>query len=134
VTNTKAYDWTVVVVDDDPDSSELVARLLERHACRTITFVEGRDAVLYAMHHPFDVAIVDLQMSGMDGASVAHTMRKFGASKHAALIALSGVVDPHWEVVRHFDAYLRKPVEPRRLAELVITLASIVRDQTVSSY
>jgi CheY-like chemotaxis protein len=120
---------TVVVVDDDPDSCEVICAILESRTCRTVPFLEGRDAVLYALHRPFDVAVLDLRLDGMDGASVAQAMRSYGLRRHAALIALSGVVDPEWRLVRHFDAYLRKPVDPRLLRRLVRSLASSAREQ-----
>jgi CheY-like chemotaxis protein len=129
-TNAPSPSRTVLVIDDDADSCEIVCALLEGDECRTIAFAEGRDAVLYAMHNPVDVAIVDLHLGSMGGTAVARALRALGCAKKVALVALSGTIDPHWEIVRHFDAYLRKPVDATMLPALVVSLAAAARCRT----
>jgi CheY-like chemotaxis protein len=125
---------TILVIDDDPDCCELVSTILAGDGRRTVAFTEGRDAVLYALYHPVDVVIVDLHLHGMDGAAVARALRALATPTDPALVAVSGVVEPHWDVVRHFDAYVRKPVDPEMLRPLVASLAAMARarDSTTS--
>ena len=44
-----------------------------------------------------------------------------------ALVAVSGHYEPDWEVVRPFDAFFRKPIDPRPLVTLIGQFAAARR-------
>lgn len=84
----------VLVVDDAPAITMLIARMIERlgHAaeeCRS-----GSQAVSRAAATVFDVVLLDVSMPGMDGLEVARQIRAGGLSAEARLILLSANLLP----------------------------------------
>ena len=61
-------------------------------------------------------------MRPMNGVDLARMLRAMPELADVPLIALTGVVDPEWATVCHFDAYVRKPVEPRYIIDLARSL------------
>jgi CheY-like chemotaxis protein len=71
--------------------------------------------------HPFDVAVLDMQMPDMDGGRLAAELRKHRDRAALPLVLLTSVghrqhgVDG--EAVREFSAWLSKPIKPAALLE-----------------
>jgi CheY-like chemotaxis protein len=77
-----------------------------------------------------DVVVTDLVLRPhrATGWALAEMLRREPRTSHIALIALTGRVDPRMEVVRAFDAYLRKPAEVQLLLDLVVQLTRVSRN------
>nr|WP_251010895.1 response regulator [Variovorax paradoxus] len=81
----------------------------------------GADAVAVATEHRPDAAILDLEMSGLDGEGVAGALRSAFPDSRLLLIALSGNV-LRLGALRNsgtFDYLLSKPVDIAALADLL---------------
>lgn len=78
----------VLVVDDDPDVTELVQAALEE-AGHQVTAAVGAGA-LRAAHelHP-DVILLDLMMPGMDGIEVSRRLRANPVTAHIPIVVMS---------------------------------------------
>jgi CheY-like chemotaxis protein len=113
-----------IVIDDDPDSRSTLAIFLECAGIEVRAFATAREALTAILETPPDVIVTDLHLPEQSGAELARALRADPATEHVALVALTGVVDPDWEVVRHFDAYLRKPFDALLLPRLVRSLAA----------
>lgn len=109
----------VLLVDDNADAVDLLARLLSLHGHATDVAYSGPEALAAAERSRPSVVVVDLGMPVMDGFEVARRLRaRFGAS--VRLIALTGYGQPHDRsatAAAGFDAHLVKPVEPSTLLE-----------------
>jgi CheY-like chemotaxis protein len=114
----------VAVVDDDADIRGFVALSLARDGMRVQEFGDARSAIAAVRERCPDVVVVDLRMPVMDGVALANALRGDPATAHVAIVAITGVIEPAWDVVRAFDAYLRKPLEPELLVKIVKSLAS----------
>jgi CheY-like chemotaxis protein len=66
----------ILVVDDESDHAEVVARLLERSGFRVDIASRAREAIRRASEVAFDLIVLDLWMPGIDGVGVA---RQLGA-------------------------------------------------------
>ena len=78
-------DTSVLVVDDEEVMREILQTLLEREGCRVSVAVNGEDGLALARAQPFDVAVVDVMMPGLDGISTLDELKKIGIkvfSKH----------------------------------------------------
>jgi len=69
-----------LIVDDDERFALLVAKRLEQHG-RSVVSLSGDDALLQFEHHlrekaPFDAVFMVINMPGMDGHTVAESLRK----------------------------------------------------------
>ncbi len=130
----------VLVVDDDAPSGEIIASYAESWKMRSVQVAGGAEA-LEAMRTaavrgaPFDVAIVDLRMPGMDGFSVAKEAKLDPVIKNTKLILTSAF--DRTEVERDtaeagFVAYLTKPMKQSELFNAIMN-AAVGRPQRLTS-
>src|SRR3712207_2457320 len=105
----------VVVVDDDPDVRETVAEYLRRNGF-AVTEAEGGEALREVMAaRPIDLAVLDINMPGDDGLTLAREIR---ASGSAGIIMLTANNDDLHKIVGlevGADDYVTKPYNPREL-------------------
>src|SRR5687767_318801 len=69
----------VLIVDDDLDGCEPVARALERMGHRVACAPNGREALaaLVANGNPVELVILDIRMPQMDGMKLLEVMRSY---------------------------------------------------------
>lgn len=110
----------VLVVDDNSALAENVAELLQLAGHRPVTFGDPRQAIVWARRHGFDVALIDLCMPGMDGATVRAELA--ATEPDASYVLLTAYDGGNVEgTVKHgFDAVWSKPIP---LSELMMLLA-----------
>lgn len=106
-----------LVIDDDPVDRELVARIVGKAGHETAIASDGAMAVEMAKNGSYDVALVDLGMSGRDGVATLRALRE--ACPDLRLLVVSGfddrvhVIDA---VVAGADGYVLKTELSQRLA------------------
>lgn len=109
-----------VVVDDDKDSADTVAMVLELGGIDVRVAYSASDGLaLVRLHHPGAV-ITDLDMPRMSGIEEAHALRAMPEGRHVCLIALTG--SKHLESnarAAGFDHFLLKPGNIEELTALV---------------
>jgi CheY-like chemotaxis protein len=106
---------SVLVVDDDVDTRDLVNYVLERHGFETLCVASAPAALEVMRRHPPDIVVTDLSMPGMDGAQLARTMRGEPGLAGIPLLVLSGVADAEDLAADLACEVLRKPVLPATL-------------------
>src|SRR5262249_44018695 len=72
----------VLLVDDNQDLRESTGELLRILEHDVIEAADGNEAVRQAQDQPFDVALVDLGLPGLDGYAVAQTLRSMEGPEH----------------------------------------------------
>src|SRR6476646_8876992 len=84
----------VLIVDDEPDGCEPVARALERMGHNVRCALNGRDA-LSALVAPgaVDLLILDIRMPGMDGIKLLEIVRSYLRWHKMPVIILSAYVN-----------------------------------------
>lgn len=126
---TQAKPLRVLVVEDHEDSREMAREVIRAAGCIVRTVASAEAAMASIGESLPDVVVTDLFLGcGASGWTLAETLREDPATAHIALIAVSGRVDPAWQVVRAFDAYLHKPVDLDALVTLVQRLGQGSRD------
>jgi two-component system, chemotaxis family, CheB/CheR fusion protein len=111
----------ILVVDDDRDTADSMAILLQMHGHEVAAAYNGLSALLEASNRHPDVVLLDLGMPAMDGYELAKSLRH--RIPEAVLIALSGYTqDAHKTHAREagIDHYLIKPVDPLQLHQLFV--------------
>jgi CheY-like chemotaxis protein len=112
----------VVVADDDPDVLTLVELRLRLLGCVVVTAVDGDKALAAIISNLPDLAVLDIQMPGLDGLGVVDRVRANSETCDVPIILLSASVheaDVRRGLARGADAYVKKPFEARELATAV---------------
>jgi signal transduction histidine kinase/CheY-like chemotaxis protein len=118
----------VVVVDDDPDTLEVVQQVLEEAGAAVTAVRSATEAIEAVRASPPDVLLSDIAMPGEDGLSLIRQLRALEASRGgrtpaAALSAHTQGEDRRQAMQAGFQAYLAKPIEPSELTAAVARLA-----------
>jgi two-component system CheB/CheR fusion protein len=115
----------VLVADDEHDLADLLATFFKRHGREVQVAYDGFEALRMAHDFLPQVAILDINMPGMNGYSVARQMRQDPNLKETKLIAYST-----WSHEEHrqrcveagFDRQLAKPCSLHTVSELIDAL------------
>jgi len=103
----------ILVVDDNADSADTLALLLESHGARARAVYGGPAALASVPAFAPDIVLLDLGMPEMDGFDVARAMRAEGW-RHMRIVALTGwgqQADRARTREAGFDHHLTKPVD-----------------------
>ena len=115
----------ILVVDDNPDSAESLAMLLQISGNETHMAHDGLEAVEAAERFRPDVVLLDIGLPQLNGYDVCRRIREQPWGKAMMLIALTGWgqdEDRRQSKDAGFDAHLVKPVDYGALMELLATL------------
>ncbi|MDC0709330.1 response regulator [Stigmatella sp. ncwal1] len=112
----------VLLVEDDGDSRELLAELLEEEF-EVLTAGDGLSGLkAFEADHP-DVVVTDESLPGMCGTVLAQHVKQL--NPHTRVILVSGYSQV--EGAEHCDVVLRKPIDVERLSAAVESLAEEAR-------
>ena len=105
----------VAVVDDEPDLRDMVREYLSRHGL-LVSAADGGAALDRLMsERAVDLAILDVNMPGEDGVSIARRLRATGPIGIVMLTANADDVDKVIGLEVGADDYITKPFNPREL-------------------
>jgi CheY-like chemotaxis protein len=124
--------WRVLVVDDNVDSADSIASLLESSGHDVKVAYSAEKALEMAAEYQPEIMLLDIGLPEMDGYEVAKRLRQNPQLKDLRLIALTGYgqdSDRQRSRETGFDAHVVKPVDWRDLSEL---LASLMKRQSRS--
>jgi adenylate cyclase len=106
---------SVLVVDDDPVTREMLSGSLRGQGHTVATAVDGRAALDLVRSEPFDVVLLDVLMPEMDGYAVLEQMQGDEDLRHIPVVMVTSVDDLD-SAVRCIelgaDDYLSKPIDP----------------------
>ena len=108
----------VLLVDDDESARQVIARMLEHYGARVHEATSAPAAVDAAARETFDLVLTDLAMPDRDGYWLLKQIRAGHPRLRVAAITALGIEEAALNAAG-FDAFVRKPVDPIRLAELL---------------
>lgn len=80
---------TLLVVEDNEASRDVLARRLERHGYRVLLAVDGRQAVTAARTQLPDLILMDLGLPVLDGWDATRQLKADARTRHIPIIVLS---------------------------------------------
>ncbi len=117
----------ILVVDDEPDITALVAYHLAKAGYRVSTANSGPDALKAAREERPDVVVLDLMLPGVSGFDVLAELRKRDETRDVGVILLTArreEPDRIKGLTLGADDYLTKPFSP---AELGLRIQALLR-------
>ncbi|HVQ15141.1 MAG TPA: ATP-binding protein, partial [Vicinamibacterales bacterium] len=115
----------ILVVDDNRDSAESIATLLQLSGHRTFVVHDGVSAVEAAEHLRPDVVLLDVGLPKLSGIDACRQIRSHSWGKGLVIVALTGwgqESDRRNTREAGFDAHLVKPVDYGDLLQLLAAL------------
>src|SRR5258707_1378753 len=79
----------VLVVDDEPDGSEVVCRILERSGITARTVANGQEALRELLTETPDAVVLDMRMPEMDGISLLEILRSYLRWYHLPVVLMT---------------------------------------------
>jgi two-component system OmpR family response regulator len=121
----------ILLAEDDDATAALVERGLGDLDHVVTRVARGDDAVALGLDTPFDVAILDRMLPGIDGVAVVTQWRAAGVTTPVLMLtALGGIADRVTGLEAGADDYL---VKPFALAELAARIAALLRRPPISA-
>jgi two-component system OmpR family response regulator len=114
----------ILIVDDDAEIRDLLARFLKKHEIRVDTAAEGRAMWKLMETAHFDLIVLDLMLPGEDGLSLCRRLRVETTIPVIMLTALGEETDRIVGLEMGADDYLAKPFNPR---ELLARIRAVLR-------
>ena len=77
---------TVLVVDDNKDAVDIVARLLSHNGIMALRAYSGQECLEIVRSRPVDVIVLDVMMPGMDGLEVCKHLKEIASAPPIILL------------------------------------------------
>jgi len=114
----------VLVVDDNATNRRILQHYTSRWQMSATEAVDGQTALqLLRSGQQFDIALLDMQMPGMDGIALATEIRKLYSAQVLPLIMLTSLTSSAVrQQLNHlqFAGFLHKPIKPGDLHGLLV--------------
>jgi DNA-binding response OmpR family regulator len=115
---------TILIVEDDENTSSLIALYLEREGFSPVTAGDGEKALALAGKYKPDLVILDLMIPKVDGWEVCRRLRRMSQVPVIMLTARGEEIDRVAGLTLGADDYVVKPFSPR---ELVARVKAVLR-------
>lgn len=112
-------DATVLVIDDDPNVRDLIARTLQRDGFTVEVAENGQGGIELAHRILPDIITLDVMMDGMDGWQVLSEIKATPDLADIPVVMLTMVDDKNRGFALGASDYLTKPVDRGKLTALV---------------
>ena len=114
----------ILLVDDDREIRDLLARFLDKHGLRVTTARDGREARRVWPTGYFQLVVLDLMLPGESGLDLARWLRSSSEVPILMLTAMADETDRIIGLELGADDYLPKPFNPR---ELLARIRAVLR-------
>ena len=120
--------WRILVADDDPTAALLFRAALSGDDFQLEVAADGEDALAAFRRQPFDMALLDVEMPGLDGTAVCAAIRQTHGADFPVIL-VTGRNDP--EFIGRAQAlaagYISKPVDWSSLPAMLRNLLEATR-------
>jgi signal transduction histidine kinase len=122
-TEIESEDPKILIVDDKPENLVALERLLKNLGVRLYKALSGNEALKLTLHNDFALALLDIQMPGMDGYDLAEILRSDDKTASLPFIFISAIYTDHINIFKGYEkgafSYITKPFEPKILINKV---------------
>jgi CheY-like chemotaxis protein len=105
----------ILFIDDHKDSADAFAEIAIGLGYDVDVAYDGHTAMALTQARTFDVVFFDIALPDADGRQLCRQVRTQGASRHACIIAVTGMTDLKDTELEPFDGLLQKPISVEAL-------------------
>jgi len=112
----------ILIVDDNPTNLKLVAYLVRASGYEVHTAIDAEAAVASIRAVRPALILMDLQLPGVDGLELTRRLKQDPATRDIVIVALTAYAmkgDQEKAAAAGCDDYVTKPIDTRRLPELI---------------
>jgi PAS domain S-box-containing protein len=113
-------DVAILVVDDQRDSREMIAALLEQRGATVVQSDSAESALRALERQAIQIIVADIAMPRINGYELMRRLRAAGSRIPAVAVTAFARSDDRSAALRSgYNAYLAKPIDGRQLAQTV---------------
>ena len=117
----------ILLVEDDPDTQELLKTVLEGHGAGVAVVSSGKQALTELQQIQPDIIVSDIGMAGENGYDLIRKVRSLDANRGGripaiAVTAYAGASDRRQALLAGFQTHLSKPVDAEDLVAVIVSL------------
>ena len=108
---------TILIVEDEPDGQELVARMLSQVNVPVDVAGTAEEALEFLETNSYGAVVIDLALPGMDGFELLGRIRRDADLTGLTCVAMTAFHTPELKrqaIQDGFDAYFAKPLDRAR--------------------
>ena len=110
---------TVLVIDDDPSTRDVISRTLSKDGYRVVVASGGEEGLRLAREERPDAITLDVLMAGMDGWAVLTQLKADPLTADIPVIVMTIVDDRNLGFALGAADYLTKPIDRERLTDVL---------------
>ncbi|HLF88395.1 MAG TPA: response regulator, partial [Anaerolineales bacterium] len=123
---------SILVIDDNATNRTILTKMLENMGCQVTNLSIGIEAVptllaAKSQGAPFNLALLDMQMPGMDGEQILRSIKKNPIVRDVSVIILTSIGN-RGDAARlkeiGCEGYLLKPIRQNQLYEMIVAVLS----------
>lgn len=105
----------ILIIEDNEQNLYLETFILQKNGHEVLQAVSGESGIARAAQDPPDLILLDIQLPGMDGYTVAEALRKHPAIADIPIIAVTSYAmtgDRERILASGCTSYIEKPINP----------------------
>lgn len=113
---------TILVVDDNEDSRDLVKKILKKHNYQVIEAVDGEEAIAKAITYRPALILMDISIPKIDGYEATRRLKERPDFKDTPIIAFTAHAmkgDQEKALEAGCNGYISKPINVREFPEQI---------------
>jgi len=115
----------ILIVEDNGKNRMLLSDILHHHGHEVLEAVNGLEGLQMAREHLPELIFMDIQMPVMSGLTAGEALKADASTRNIKTVALTAFAmkgDRERILASGFDEYMSKPLDTRRLPQLVLEL------------
>jgi len=110
----------VIIIEDDENILNSLKEILRSEGYEVDTATNGEEGIKKCKANPFDLALLDIRLPGMNGTKVLEVLHKeFPDMIKIMITGYPSLENAVASLKRGADAYLMKPVNPLTLLKVI---------------
>ncbi|MEM2098910.1 MAG: response regulator [Candidatus Bathyarchaeia archaeon] len=112
----------IIIIDDDETIREVLHTILSQEGYEAHTASTGKEAIEKCQKENYDIALIDIKLSDMEGTQVLNITKKLNPAMAAIMITGYPSLENAVQALNYgADGYLIKPFNPAKLIEQIQT-------------